>query len=329
MTNTDLNRQLRAEILATQIREPAVDLVAAPVVAIVAPSGYAASDVAVARGIATLEAQGCSVRNFYDGSRKYQRFAATDDARIAQLYAASQDAEVDIVLALRGGYGLSRLLPSLDFPMLAASGKLFVGHSDFTAFQMGLLAQTGALSFAGPMLCDDFVRENLSALTMQSFWQCITHANHTVAVEVEGNPALECEGTLWGGNLAILTHLVGSPYLPQIDNGILFIEDVNEHPYRVERMVLQLLHAGILERQQALVLGDFSAYTLSDYDNGYDFAQMLAYLRNILPIPVIGGLPFGHTPDKVTLAVGASCQLRSEQTTLRLTMSDYPHLPAR
>jgi muramoyltetrapeptide carboxypeptidase len=91
-------------------------------------------------------------------------------------------------------------------------------------------------------------------------------------------------------------------------------------------MVLQLLHAGILEKQQALVLGDFSAYRLTDYDNGYDFAQMLTYLRAMVPIPVLCGLPFGHTVDKATLAVGAACQLRSDQTTLSLKMSGYPYL---
>lgn len=316
--NTALNQQLRELVLSTQ-RKP-------PTVAIVAPSGYAVSDAAVARGITALEAQGCAVRNFHDGDRKYQRFAATDDARVAQLYAAVNDSEVDIVLALRGGYGLTRLLPALDFSILAASGKLFVGHSDFTAFQLALLAKTGATSFAGPMLCDDFVPEELSALTMQSFWQCMTKATQTIKVTAYDNPVLACEGTLWGGNLAMLTHLVGSPYMPHIENGILFIEDVNEHPYRVERMVLQLLHAGVLGQQQALILGDFSAYRLTDYDNGYDFAVMLDYLRNTLPIPVLCGLPFGHETDKVTLAVGAHCALRSGRDSLSLVMSAYPHL---
>jgi muramoyltetrapeptide carboxypeptidase len=96
-----------------------------------------------------------------------------------------------------------------------------------------------------------------------------------------------------------------------VDGGILFVEDVNEHPYRVERMLLQLLHAGILHRQQALLLGDFSAYRLSEYDNGYDFASMLDYLRATLPVPVLTGLPFGHIRDKVTLPVGGQASLVS------------------
>ncbi|WP_076591109.1 muramoyltetrapeptide carboxypeptidase [Herminiimonas arsenitoxidans] len=316
--NAELNLSIRKLTTVSDDRQP--------VVALVSPSGYAVNPDAVERGIATLQAQGCQVRNFTDSSRKFQRFGATDDERVAQLYAAAQDPEVDIVLALRGGYGLTRLLPSLDFKMLAASGKLFVGHSDFTALQMGLLAQTGAISFSGPMLCDDFVRDELSAYTLSNFWHCITQKEHALTAQTEGNPTLDVNGTLWGGNLAMLAHLVGSPYLPQVQGGILFVEDVNEHPYRVERMMLQLLHAGVLDHQKAILLGDFSAYRLTDYDNGYDFAQMVAYLRENLPVPVLTGLPFGHGRDKATLVVGAQATLRSQADSFTLTMQGYPNL---
>jgi len=314
--NAELNRRLRAWIGAAG---------KAPLVAIVAPSGYPPDNEAMQRAIVNLCDQGCRVRNYYESDRRFQRFAATEAGRLAQVHAAARDPEVDVVLALRGGYGLTRLLPALDFSMLAASGKLFVGHSDFTVLQMGLLAH-GAASFAGPMLCDDFLRDELSAYTLEHFWQCVLQPEHLVEAEARGNPAVELEGMLWGGNLAMLTHLVGTPYLPAIDNGILFVEDVNEHPYRVERMLLQLSHAGILARQRALLLGDFSAYRLSEYDNGYDFAQMLAWLRAHLTIPVLTGLPFGHGRDKVTLVNGAKAQLQSDGNGFRLRMHGYPFL---
>lgn len=295
-------------------------------VAIVSPGGYAPDEAALARAIARLEAHGCHVHNYYDSALKHQRFGATDDARVAQLHAAAQDPDVQIVLALRGGYGLTRLLPALDLALLASSGKLFVGHSDVTALHMALLAQAGAISFAGPMICDDFTREDISEFTMQHFWQCLSGPAHEITVQTQGNPAMQASGTLWGGNLTMLTHLVGTPYLPQIDGGILFVEDVNEHPYRVERMLLQLLHAGVLARQTALLLGDFSSYRLSDYDNGYDFNAMLAYLRARLPIPVLTGLPFGHLRDKVTLAVGCHAELVSNAHAFALRMAGYPCL---
>lgn len=296
-------------------------------VAIVAPGGYAPDETALARGMAVLTSQGCVVRSYYDPANKHQRFGGTDDARVAQLHAAARDPHVQIVLMLRGGYGMSRILPALDFKELAASGKLFVGHSDFTAFQMALLAQTGAMSFAGPMVCDDFVREELSDFTLQDFWQCVSNRTHVVTVQAANNPSIRVSGTLWGGNLTMLTHVAGTPYLPHIDGGILFVEDINEHPYRVERMMLQLLHAGVLARQKAVLLGDFSNYRLSDYDNGYDFDAMLAYLRAHLKIPVLTGLPFGHIRDKVTLPVGCRAELVSDANALQLTMSGYPVLP--
>lgn len=316
-----LNQDVRQLLLANKAE--------GPLVAIVSPSGYASNPDAVERGIVTLQAQGCRVRNFTDASSKFQRFGASDDARIAQLYAAAQDPEVDIVLALRGGYGLTRLLPDLDFEMLAESGKLFVGHSDFTALQMGLLAQTGASSFSGPMLCDDFVRDELSEFTLNHFWQCMTQSSYTVVGHAADNPHLSVTGTLWGGNLAMLTHLVGSPWLPKVQGGILFVEDVNEHPYRVERMMLQLLHAGVLDDQQAILLGDFSAYRLTDYDNGYDFAQMVGYLREHLPVPVLTGLPVGHGRDKATMVVGSLAELASSEGDFSLTMSGYSSLFGR
>jgi muramoyltetrapeptide carboxypeptidase len=298
-------------------------------VAIVAPGGYAPDDAALLRGIALLEAQGCRVRNYYEPAARHLRFGATDGERVAQLHAAANDPEVQIVMALRGSYGMSRILPLLDFKMLAESGKLFVGNSDFTAFQLALLALTGAVSFAGPMLCDDFTREDFSKFTMDHFWDCLSNPVHEVLTQTKNNPAVRTSGMLWGGNLAMLTHLVGSSYLPQVDQGILFVEDVSEHPFRVERMMLQLLHAGVLARQKAVLLGDFSNYRLSDYDDGYNFDTMLAFLRSRLPVPVLTGLPFGHIRDKVTLAVGGQAEVVASENTLRLVMSDYPTLKVR
>lgn len=295
-------------------------------IAIVSPSGYAQDPQAVERAIGYLRSRGCRVKCYYDPADIYQRFAASDENRAAQLHAAATDPDVDIVLALRGGYGLSRLLPLLNYESLASSGKRFVGHSDFTALHLALLAQTKSVSFAGPMVCDDFSREPVSEFAMDHFWNCLSQPNHVISAAASGNPHVELEGTLWGGNLSMLCHLLGTPYLPQVEQGILFVEDINEHPYRVERLLLQLLHAGILGKQQALVLGDFSGYRLTPYDKDYDFEAMLAYLRERLPIPVVTGLPFGHICDKVTLAVGAHARLVSDARQIHLSMSGYPTL---
>jgi muramoyltetrapeptide carboxypeptidase len=295
-------------------------------IAIVAPSGQTRDDEAFRRGIARLEAMGHTVFNYFDIGQVFQRFGGTDEARLAQLDAAAANPEVDVVMALRGSYGLTRLLPRIDFGRMAASGKIFVGYSDFTAFQMALHAATGAISYTGPMLMSDFGARESVPFTIDDFFRCLTSRVHRITHQAAGNPEIDVTGTIWGGNLAMVLSLVGTPYFPQIEDGILFVEDVNEHPYRVERMVLQLLQAGVLARQKALVLGDFSAYQLAANDNGYDFDAMLAYLRATLPIPVITGLEYGHCPKRVTIPFGARARLRADAMRVEIDISDYPFL---
>lgn len=295
-------------------------------IAIIAPSGYAPNQANVARAIERLQERGWTIKNLVDPNAKYQRFSADDATRLAQIYQAAEDPEVDVVLALRGGYGISRFLDKIDFTRLTATKKLFVGFSDFTAFQLGMLAKTGAITFAGPMLNEDMGSEELHAHSFQHFQQCLTQADYGFKVAAERNPTLQAQGTFWGGNLSVLTHLVGTQFMPDIAGGILFAEDVNENPYRVERMILQLHHAGILARQKALVLGHFTNYSSTDYDNGYDFEVMLSFLRSKLSIPIITGLPFGHCPDKVTLPVGAYVLLNSDAQGLSFQFGEYPHL---
>ncbi|TWI69181.1 muramoyltetrapeptide carboxypeptidase [Pseudoduganella lurida] len=295
-------------------------------IAIAAPSGAALDDAAVARGIARLEEGGVTVHNYYDPGDKFQRFGGTGAGRLAQLEAAARDPDAQIVMALRGSYGISRLLPQIDFSMMADSGKLFCGYSDFTAFHMGLMAATGRQSFAGPMVCDDFIRDEPVGYTLDQFWQCLQGPTHRVRGMATGNPLVDVEGTLWGGNLAMLNHLVGTPYFARVPHGILFLEDIGEHPYRIERMLLQLLYAGVLDGQRAIVLGDVSGYRLAPFDNGYDFDAMLAYLRTTLPMPILTGLPFGHVKERCTLPFGGRARLVSDDGGFDLTVTDYPTL---
>lgn len=295
-------------------------------IAIFAPGGRAPDDAALARGIERLEQRGCIVHNYYDPALSFQRFGGTDEGRLAQLEAAVADPAVQVVMALRGQYGLTRLLPKIDFEALAASGKIFVGFSDMTALHMGLMAKTGAISYAGPMFAGDFAADKPVDFTLDNFWQCLAGPTHVITELAAGNPSVNVAGKVWGGNLAMLVSLLGTEYFPIIEGGILYVEDVNEHPYRIERMLLQLMQAGVLARQQALILGDVSAYRLSPADHGYDFDAMLAYLRATLPLPVLTGLQFGHIPKRVTIPFGAQASLVSDSARFQLTMSDYPTL---
>jgi len=295
-----------------------------PGIALVAPGGYAPEPDAISRGIARLEAQGILVHNYYRHEERHQRFAATDAERLAQLEAAAFDPDVQVVMAIRGQYGMSRLLPDIDFARMAASGKIFVGYSDITAFQMGLYAKTGTQSYAGPMFAGDFGAVDPVQFTLDDFWRCLAGPTHEVSGHGAANPRLDVTGTVWGGNLAMIMSGMGTESFPDIDGGILFLEDIAEHPYRVERMLLQLMHAGVLARQRAVLLGDFSGYRLAPADNGYDFDAMLAYLRATLPVPVLTGLEFGHVPRRVTIPFGARGHLRCDGEHWTLALSAYP-----
>lgn len=288
-------------------------------IAIVAPSGAPLDEAAVVRGIDILWQQGFTVHSYYQPEQRFQRFGGSDEQRSAQLHAAASNPDVSIVMALRGSYGFSRLLPHLDLDLLAKSGKVFVGYSDFTVMHQAMLAR-GRLSIAGPMLYGDFGCEQLSEYTLSQFIQCISGQRHQVEFSCAETDVIDVQGRLWGGNLAMLTHMIGTPYWTEIEGGILFLEDIGEHPYRVERMLLQMHFAGILEKQKAIVLGDFSGYQLAAHDQGYDFSEMLRYIRSVVKVPVITGLPFGHISDRTSLVVGSATTLKVANQQAQLIM---------
>jgi muramoyltetrapeptide carboxypeptidase len=298
-----------------------------------APSGYPPDMTAVERGVARLREAACTVRGIEATQRRFQRFAGTDDERVADLNRLADPARPlpDIALCVRGGYGASRLLDRLDYAglqrRLAGASTMLVGHSDFTVIQLALLAKAGLITFGGPMLAGNFgaTDERFSQFTFGNFWKAVCDETLSVTSATPQEHTLDVRGVLWGGNLAMMASLVGTPYLPLIDGGILFVEDIAERPFRVERMLYQLHHAGILQRQQALILGDFSQGEPVDYDNGFSIADVAAQIRAATGIPVLTGLQFGHCDDTLTLPVGAPARLRSGVDGFLLTVGGYPH----
>ena len=297
---------------------------AAEGVAIIAPGGYEADAERMKKAKAYFTRFGHRVVMAPEPETHHLRFSDRDAARLAAIERVVSDPSIDLVMALRGGYGLTRLLSKLDFDAIAKSirrhGKRFVGHSDFTAFHLALFASTGAISFAGPMASYDFGGEDVDAFTEEHFWRAMRESHDAVEFDVE-HADLATNGILWGGNLAMICSLVGTPWLPRIEGGILFVEETNEHPYRVERMLLQLLQAGVLDRQRAVLCGDFSNYRLTDYDNGYDLDAALNYVGSVAGIPVVRGLPFGHCPKKLTLPVGGHAQVAISNGRCRLDLT--------
>lgn len=291
---------------------------------VISPSGAVADPETLTRAGARLTALGFKVALDRGVLHQAQRFAGTEAQRLAS-FARALKQKLPIVMASRGGYGVGRLLDALDWQAIADSGKRFVGHSDFTAFSLALLAKTEAISYAGPMACFDFGGKKTESLTAEIFGECMRGELEILSFETQDADAVDGRGILWGGNLAMITSLLGTPYMPKIKGGILFVEDVGEHPYRVERMLNQLAQAGILAKQKALILGGFTEYRLAEHDRGYDLKAAIAYLRKSVKIPVITGLPFGHTLMKVTLPIGAKVGLATEKGLAHLVLDEHQH----
>ncbi len=313
---------------------------------IYSPSGAVRDKAAFKRGIQRLKELGHSVEIDPAALKSVQRFASDDGERVACFERAASSG-ANITLTTRGGYGISRSLEELPYKKIAQSierGTLWLGYSDFTAMQAALYAKTGAVTWTGPALCADFgcgdsaeghdnapddimeacfddlvqgVCEGAGWMLPRSDLQDATNliASRAHSIRDGGSKGLKnstLQGILWGGNLAMLTSLIGTPYMPPIRQGILWLEDVGEYPYKVERMLLQWLHAGILQKQRAIIFGQFSNYTLTPHDKGFKLQTVIDRLRNQLNIPVLTGLPFGHVPTKVCLPFGIKARLMVE-----------------
>ncbi len=286
---------------------------------IFSPSSAVRDKTAFKRGVKRLEALGHQVEIDADALTSSMRFAGSDETRLAAISRASASG-ADIAMISRGGYGLTRLLTQLPYKAIAKAidkGTQFVGLSDFTAFQLAVYAKTQRITWQGPALGEDFGPEAEPDDIMSACFEdlCLEQGEGTgwrlskddISKSVKVNNAV-----LWGGNLAVLTSMLGTPYFPNIKGGVLFLEDVGEHPYKVERMLPQLFNAGVLSRQKAIVFGQFTNYKLVPHDKGFKMKTVIDRLRTQLKIPVLTGLPFGHVPTKVLLPVGAKVDLAVE-----------------
>ena len=302
---------------------------------IYSPSGAVRDKAALRRAVKHLGRLGHDVELDPDALSIKQRFAGDDQARVLSIARAAASG-ADIAMPTRGGYGITRLMKHLPYKAIAGSikqGMRWVGHSDFTALQMGVLAKTGAVTWAGPHACADFGAQEVDEI-MQDCWEDMAQGRgegtgwRLPASDLAHLPKrtmLAEDAKLWGGNLSVLCSLVGTAYLPKVEKGVLFLEDVAEHPYRIERMLTQLLNAGVLAKQQAIVLGQFTDYKLTKHDQGYKFDTVVSWLRDHVKVPVLTGLPFGHVTTKVCLPGGQVVNLLREDREAFLLWAHQAH----
>ena len=267
------------------------------------------------KGINYLERTGYRVRVGENVGKAIGYLAGTDDERVQDLHAMFRDKQVKAIICLRGGYGTPRLLPLLDYRLIARNPKILAGFSDITALQLALWKKCRLITFHGPMLGVDMAGE-LDPYTEESFWNVLTSTQKMGKIPLPGVADADVirrgtsTGRLMGGNLSLIASLMGSSYQPDFAGAMLFIEEIGEEPYRVDRMMTQLRLGSVLSKVKGILTGQFTDCVAKDAAlPSRTLGEILAEVGSWASIPFLSNLPFGHVEKKITLPVGLRAKL--------------------
>lgn len=298
-------------------------------VSLISPGSYI-DDEGLERAVSNLETLGFRVKLGKHIRALYGYVAGTDEQRLEDLHAAFRDREVQAVWCVRGGYGCSRLLPAINYDLIRKNPKALIGYSDITALLTAIYYKTGLVGFHGPVgssKLTDYNQMHLEAVLMEGISDWVIQRpetyreNNDPAFVFETLRSGRAEGILLGGNLSLLAAMSGTDYLPQLDDYLVFIEEVGEKPYRVDRMMTQLRQANALSRAQGLALGVFSGCGPDAGSRSLTLSQTLHDRLEEMKYPISYGLPFGHITDQCTLPVGIQARLDADRGMLTLLES--------
>ncbi len=293
-------------------------------VALIAPSSPP-SEVKFAKAFENLRALGLTV---VEGKNLYAQngyLAGSDQARLNDLHWAFQDKEIDAIWCVRGGYGASRLLPDIDFDLIKRNPKILIGYSDITALHVAIQQQTGLVTFHGPVAAGDLPLNTIEHLKAVLF---DGNPAHSILASSQDSTSAEYQpftissghatGRLTGGNLSLLAAMAGTVYEPIFRNKLVFMEDLGEVPYRIDRMLTQLLQATDLKKAAGIALGVFNECQPKPDAPSLTLAEMLRDRLGNLGIPVVYGIPFGHVSYQATLPYGIKAALDADKQELNL-----------
>ena len=297
---------------------------------IVAPASAPPNPANIERGLAALEQLGFKVKPARNLRKRWGFLAGSDRERAGDLMQMFTDTKVNGIVCFRGGYGSARLLPLLDFGIIRQNPKVFIGYSDITSLHCALLSRAGLVSFHGPMVNSDLLKPDLPAFTRDGLMRTVMQpepagpicasASKKRALRLAGGKA---SGRLVGGNLTILCASLGTPFQPAFKGAVLFFEDLNEEPYRFDRMLTQLLNAGLLQQVSAIAIGTNKRCRDPKLGKVPEFRQSLedVFRERLLPlkVPVVCGLPFGHIRKHATLPIGIRAILDGDKGDLIIT----------
>lgn len=293
-------------------------------IAVIAPAGPPKDLERLAAGMQVLKQRGFTIHTYRDTFGPHGYLAGTDQERVNELNHFLRRTDIDALFCVRGGYGTLRLLDHIDYDAARRHPKLLVGYSDITALQLALYHKTGWASLSGPMVGVEWA--DLDSACETQFWDLVAlPSNEPRQLYGPSGEALvplnkgNVTGILLGGNLTMVTRLLGTPYLPDFSGSILFLEDVGEAPYRLDGLFAHLKLSGILDTIRGLVLGGFTdweteaSYGRTAQDVVQDYVQTLS-------IPVASNLHYGHFPIKIAVPIGiqANLSVTEDQASLSL-----------
>ncbi len=329
----DVNVRARA-LTPRRLIKPAA-LKPGDLVGLIAPSGVM-DDVTIENGVRNLEALGLKVKTSNNIRATRGGYAGTVAQRLSDLHGMFLDKGVKAIWAARGGSGCSALLPHIRYDLIRQRPKILVGYSDITALHLAIYRHAGLVTFhepVAPSTPTDYAVTQLEAVLMNPRPQTEIYMSAENARKAPAQPEFQlrtfrhgvAEGRLIGGNLSVLTALIGTPYAAEIESHLLFLEDVREPPYRIDRMLTQLQQSignrgerDGLKRAAGIMLGVFSRIRANDGDASLTLNEVLDDQFGALPIPAVAGYSFGHIPDQFTLPIGVKARLDTTSQTLTL-----------
>ncbi len=294
---------------------------AGDLIGLVSPASPVADPTRIDRGVRYLESLGYRVEVAPSVLRSYGYLAGTDEERAGDLHAFFARKDMRAIMCIRGGYGTPRLLRLINYRLIASNPKIFVGYSDLTSLQLAIWKKTGLVQFHGPMAGVDMA-DTMDVFTENLFWQTVTATARAGAIALpDPQPTSltpgKARGRLLGGNLALMVSSMGTRYFPDLRGGLLYLEDIGEEPYRVDRMLFQLLNAGILHGVAGILTGQFSDCTPNDTTKpSFTVDEIFRQIAVLTDRPFLAGLPFGHESRKMTIPLGIAARVDAGRGTI-------------
>jgi muramoyltetrapeptide carboxypeptidase len=290
-------------------------------IGVISPAGPVTDHARLNRGIKYLERQGYRVRVGEHALKAFGYLAGSDAERLDDLHTMFADREVRAIFCSRGGYGMSRLLAGVNYELIARNPKILLGFSDITALQLALWRKCRLVTFHGPMVHADFC-DTINPFMESALWPLLTEAVRPPPIT-----CLETEAHIWrggsaggrllGGNLSLVVSLLGTPYWPELRNALLFLEEVAEEPYRIDRLLAHLGNAGVWPKISGLLAGQFGhCQPRKDATANFSVLDVFSQLSSRLTQPFVSDLPFGHVARKCTLPVGIRARWKPEHRQL-------------